>query len=504
VAAPAADVRLTPEERQTEAEWLRSLGLNVPEGGGVLLEMPFAPPLSRRSFLMPTSLWRAPSPSEVTASSLRRDLVVLRTIMEKAYGGWDSAIKLGWDWNRWFTEWDRELAAKGDSKLPLAEALAPFERLERVQLDNHSGPLSRGVSFGSGSRTAVLQTAPSGPCNAMRTSSGELLPLNERDPAQLPRRGKILRGVDGQPVEGFYLSYPERRGKATEVNCGNQWIPLSNWGDSSRRNDIAALAGQAWNRPSYRMLDEKIGYLRLPTFSKQNDELLRQLVSALPEGAGHEKLLVVDMRQNDGGDSMVEAMGRWIDVAALRPAIRFNRRQPKSCVYDALRWGYTQNTSQSLKPPLSDALRRSLQQQLDGLFEPVAEGCPVHIEEQHSDWDYRRHDSSAKPAAGRPRIMVLADSGCGSDCEYMAYVLAAVPGSVIVGENTYGIGQFIQPGYFILPHTLLKFRIALGMSDTYGDGRSFDGYGLAPDIVLASDDANKPEAILKLARALAE
>jgi len=497
----ADDVRLTPEQRQGEVEWLKSLGLTVPEGGP-LLEHPFATPLTKRSFLMPTADWRAPGPTEVNAGSLRQDLPVLRTIMEKAYGGWDSAQKLGWDWNAWFTDWDRELAAKGDAKLALADALAPFERLERVQLDNHSGPVSNVVHFGSGSRTAVLESAPSGPCTAMKTDSGELLPLNEKDPAQLPKHAKILTAGAAQPEDGFYLTYPARRGSAAAVNCGGKWIPLRIWDAGSRLNEIASLAGHAANEPSYRMLDETIGYLRLPTFTKPNNERLRQLLGQLPESAGREKLLIVDLRQNGGGDSAIEAMARWLDFAAVRPVVKFNRHQPKSCVYDALRWGYTQISSQSLQPPLSDTLRGNLQKQLDDLFQPAPEGCPVQMEDQHSDWDYRQHTGSGKPSPGKPRLMILADRGCGSDCEFSVYVLAAQPGSVVVGESTYGVGQFIQPGYFILPHTLLKFRIALGMSDTYGDGRSFDGYGLGPDIVLDGADANKPETILKLARTL--
>ena len=127
----------------------------------------------------------------------------------------------------------------------------------------------------------------------------------------------------------------------------------------------------------------------------------------------------------------------------------------------------------------------------------------MSIEEQRSQWDYRRHRFPSPPPAGKPRLMLLVDSGCASDCEYMTYVLAAEPGTVVVGESTCGVGQFIQPGYFILPHSRLKFRIALGMSDIYGDGRSFDGYGLGADIVLAGEEAHRGAAILKLAEAWA-
>ncbi len=109
-----------------------------------------------------------------------------------------------------------------------------------------------------------------------------------------------------------------------------------------------------------------------------------------------------------------------------------------------------------------------------------------------------------QPPAGKPRLLVLVDNECGSDCEFMAYLLAAESGSVIAGENTFGVGQFIQPGYFILPHTRLQFRLALGMSDFYGDGRSVDGYGLDVDVVLPSEEAQGGPAILRLAGRLLE
>jgi hypothetical protein len=49
----------------------------------------------------------------------------------------------------------------------------------------------------------------------------------------------------------------------------------------------------------------------------------------------------------------------------------------------------------------------------------------------------------------------------------------------------------------------LPFRIAMGMSDDYGDGRSFDGYGLDVDIVLDTEESQGATAILRLAQTLA-
>ena len=501
VLSVAADhYQVTQEDRQSEVEWLTSLGVQAPERGPVLSE-PFAEPFTKRSFVVPASWWRTPQPRELQASMLRQDLALLHMVMEKAYGGWESAARRGWDWNRWFGDWDRDLAAKGDARLGLADALAPFERLERFQLDNHSGPTG-GVYFGSGSQTAVLQSAPSGTCSALRMSSGETAALDVKDPATAPKPAKIVHAGEERPADGFYISYPARRGTAAAVECGGKWISLETWGLPAREKQISALAQKPGGQPSYRMVAEDIGYLRVPTLSKKNSELWTKMLPTLPESAGRERLLIVDLRMNDGGDEQLGALDRWVDLSAIQSVVNFSRTQPKSCLYDALRWGYTQMTSLGLQPPLSDGLRNMLQGQLNGLFQPGAEGCPMVVERTRSKWNYTQHRFPAAAPVGRPWLMLLTDGGCASDCEFMIYVLAAAAGSVVVGESTYGVGQFVQPGYFVLPHTRLHFRIALGRSDFYGDDRSFDGYGLGPDIVLAGEDAYAPETILRLARTL--
>lgn len=61
-------------------------------------------------------------------------------------------------------------------------------------------------------------------------------------------------------------------------------------------------------------------------------------------------------------------------------------------------------------------------------------------------------------------------------------------------------GAIIQPGYSVLPHTGLTYRIALGVSNLYGDTRSVDGYGLDVDVVLPEIDTLKPSEFLRLAQ----
>lgn len=110
---------------------------------------------------------------------------------------------------------------------------------------------------------------------------------------------------------------------------------------------------------------------------------------------------------------------------------------------------------------------------------------------------------SVKPSeTDQPRIVAIVDNGCGSDCEYMASVLAKLPNTVIAGTSTYGVMGFTQPGYFVLPNSRVPFRLALSRSDAYGDGRSVDGYGITVDVLLPTAQSQSRASLAALARAL--
>jgi hypothetical protein len=74
----------------------------------------------------------------------------------------------------------------------------------------------------------------------------------------------------------------------------------------------------------------------------------------------------------------------------------------------------------------------------------------------------------------------------------------------VADVNTLGVVQFIQPGYSVLPHTGLHYRIALGMSNFYGDNRSYDGYGLDVDVILPDIDTLQPAQLRNFAEIIAQ
>ena len=491
----AGDVRITPEDQKEEAQWLASLGIKPPPTPWPL-EDPFAMPFTRRSLIVPTAWYRQKRPQTLRADLFREDIKLLHKIMEIAYGGWETAQRRGWNWDAFFREWDAQLAARGNDDLPIADAFAPWRKFMEVQLDNHSGPLAGGfATVGHAfSWTSVLEREPAGNCTEFRNPKGAAYSIDAADPAQKPKQRE---DAAGRPV--FYIVTTSAKGPVASVRCGSDWIaahPAWMPEEDERAPNIRLMAQTEKDVPVFRSISPRIAYIRFPSFSKPAVELTITLEKSLRGRKGGEALLIVDLRGNGGGDMRLQALGNWVKV----PALEEKRRIGASCLYPALRWGYTQASAANLKPPIDPGRRQSLQHSLDSLFHDDAPGCPVKFTESPARVSYNQHRYPSKPAG--TRLLVLVDNFCGSDCEASVQVLSAIPGSVIAGVNTFGVAQYIQPGYFVLPNTRLPFRVALGTSDNYGDDRSFDGYGFDVDIVLASKQDQSPESILRLAERL--
>ena len=81
-------------------------------------------------------------------------------------------------------------------------------------------------------------------------------------------------------------------------------------------------------------------------------------------------------------------------------------------------------------------------------------------------------------------------------------VISRLKNGLLVGTNTYGVMQFVQPGYFVLPNTRIMGRIALGTLDAYGDGRSMDGHGMDVDILLTTEAEHSVDGINRLMKTL--
>jgi hypothetical protein len=389
-----------------------------------------------------------------------------------------------------FRDWDAQLARDGNKTLPLRSAFAPWGRLEDVQLDNHSGVPGMNA-FVSGSASAVLAGDPQGACSTLRFTSGRARQLAAHDAGQQPHAVQAWNGTRLAPA--WYISYPKHLGTANALRCGTRTIALT---------PTAQIAAPS-QTPVYTMLASGIAYLRLPTFTDANNEALRATLSKAGD-LGKEKLVIFDLRGNDGGNAPSDILTNWFAESAVEIASATSQAGTTSCFTTALQFGLQQQLVGTLKPPVSPGLQQALQQLVDALKGSATPDCGVQPQVKTSDRSMRDHQFTVHPQqADQTRIVALVDSGCGSDCEYMTYVLGGLPDTVIAGTSTYGVMGFTQPGYFVLPYSRVPFRIALSRTDAYGDQRSVDGYGITVDVLLPTAQSQSRGSLAALAALLA-
>lgn len=231
-------------------------------------------------------------------------------------------------------------------------------------------------------------------------------------------------------------------------------------------------------------------YARLPSFDSAHYDSVSRKGWANREPS--DRVLIVDLRNNEGGDLDygLDVLKGWVDQSRMVRFDSIGSQINSSCLYAALKWAYPDSTDKG-----------RMQELLNRMALPYPPGCPRSVSTTPSKWTYLQHHYDPKP--GDMRIIALVNSGCGSDCELMTEELASLPETLVVGVNTYGVCQMIQPGYSVLPHTGLRYRIALGRSDPYGDNRSVDGYGLDVDVVLPDIDRLGPQSMRELAAIIA-
>ncbi len=499
------------------AYWAK-LGVTPPKGGFILAH-PWSPPWSGRSLIVPVQWFKQAyakadkhvkdkTPMMVSATDMRADLPILHMALEKNYSGWEPAIKHGWNWDKWFRQWNAMLVSHGHKKIPASEAFAPWFAYEHFQIDSHSGPeIPARFDNGITSRSAMLGSAPHTVCTSLETTNGKSHPLNPNDLAQQPHAVELWTGKALQTAH--YLVYPSSLGTAKSLVCGKQHIVLTPFWNAYKRfskpatalkQSVAALAGGKKGLAIYNMPAPGIGYLRLAQFNDAGDDALVKLLPKLPKSAGHEKLLIVDLRGNDGGGAPLTLLSRWIPVKKIdTQSTQIGKR---SCLYPGLWFNLGQVLSIGLKHPTKSIVRELQAAYARGIGAPPTSSCKVHFKTTTGHWHYIDHHFVRHWHGGYPRLLVLVNNRCASDCEGMVWDLAQLPGTVIAGENTFGVTGFTQPGFLLLPHTHIVFQLATSRSEDYGDDRSVNGYGLDVDVALPTTNAWSAQSILALAKAL--
>jgi len=494
--------QLTAEDIEQEGERLRARGINL--NSTLLNKTPFQTPLSMRSLLLPTDWWRQPLPHEAVPADLLLDLDILQMVMERTYGGWELAESRGWNWNKWFEDWRAELKGQSSPKaMPLSVLLARFDRLQDFQTDNHT-KLIYSSNLGSdhrlASQSAVLVGEPATKCQSLESANGVMHAISPLDAASQPKRVSLLSSHQAR-APAWYVTYPKRLGTMIKIWCGRKALalqevfsPVDEMGRQVRLGLLPSI------HPFYQQLTPSIAYLRVPTLHED----LSAAVDALPVPESFKKtqLFIVDLRLNDGGwnrDVMQKFREKlevedvrhqgFQDLLAFEPEV--DVRLKESCLDQPLEFAFLQR---SPTPP-----QAPLQESVDHIVSSQPSSCTTSVRRFSSVWHYP--DRRFRPRADNgPIFMMVVDNLCGSDCEAAVLNMAKNPNTVVVGHNTFGALQFIQPGLFMLPRTRVIVQMARGMSNTHGDHRNLDGRGLDVDILLKDEASHRMPALESLAQ----
>lgn len=241
-----------------------------------------------------------------------------------------------------------------------------------------------------------------------------------------------------------------------------------------------------------RILDDNIGYLRIPSMPPYGARIVIEDMAKLADTDG----LIIDVRGNRGGyyPILQSLYGYFMkdgdspyvaNIAAYRLSERFRHDHLHDRrTYRADYAGWTTAERRSV----ADALAR---------FRPEWQP-PAGL---FSDWHFmilnrsadRRQFEYSKPVA------VLTDSGSYSATDVFLSAFADLPGAVLIGGPSSG-GSGATKG-FMLPHS--GIRIALSSMASYRpDGRLFDGRGIKPDLVAyptVDDMLGRSDSVLQLA-----
>jgi len=322
------------------------------------------------------------------------------------------------------------------------------------------------------------------------------LPLSPLEPSH---NVKVAHDTNLNQIE--YISVPEMKGRITSLICGQQRMNLKRL-DGASTKQIEGLHYAPSNVPSVREVEVDVDtiLIRIPSLTKENYQKLDELHELWSRRERTHTKVIVDLRRNGGGDgeSALGLLFLWLENDQARMHFDFPKSIVDSCVSSGLMYGYSQFTSLYLNAPIPPSLRSTLQNSYDSLFS--INPCPLRSDrDERYPYNFSMRPKSNPHSPTNKRIIVLVDRNTGSDGEWLAYVLRSIPDSLLVGKNTFGVAQFIRPGYFVLPQTRIAFRLAKGVSDLYGDSRFFDGYGLDADILL---EDHSPDVVMKILKSI--
>jgi hypothetical protein len=190
-----------------------------------------------------------------------------------------------------------------------------------------------------------------------------------------------------------------------------------------------------------------IAQIRLRTLSESQMVALEDFVASASRLRGA-RAIVVDLRGNEGGsDAFVRDWFTTLTAGPLRYDVMDELDSEVSTQGRANRW-----RCQLENPKLDAEARTNIQEELGAMLHDLEEHARDGQPYRSSRRSQPAFQGSAAAIYTQPMV-VLVDRSCASSCESFLLFARQLPGALLVGENSAGVGEFGEVSHYWLPHS---------------------------------------------------
>jgi hypothetical protein len=438
----------------------------------------------------------APPPATITRGQALGDLDRVERIVRRGYSGFDVLDLGGLDWNETF---HRVRAALNGTPEPI-----PVDSFRRFLIDALSLTRDGHLAFWMLATHGEIRSGSTGAhqdvfaANVVLTRAGDGWAIERsRDPAASPGSlvldcagqalGDLLRlTITGDPPQPAWLLARMSTAPPEPLRCRLRI------GDTIRETQLslhrlrASEPGPLAAAPAFESSGTEILRIRLRNLDDRDKTSMQAFVATAP-AARSARAVVADIRGNPGGnDSFVQSWFQGLTAGPLHYAA-IDELESEVTLQGNVNLHACRLASTSLNPAYRPDAKRMLATAMSRLEDASARRQPFRRWSVSSP-TYQGEASS--PFSGT--LVVLVDSACGSSCESFVMYARQVPGALIVGENTAGVGVYGE----VRPFHLAASRIWMNAGtkwfhDSLGAKVPPEGSGYIPDIWIDSEDASQ-------------
>jgi C-terminal processing protease CtpA/Prc len=439
---------------------------------------PTAPPPPHRELLVAEQDCTSPPASTVSQHDVAADLAIVEHVLRTGYAGYEAVAAQGHDWE--------EIFAAARSRLPTLGSPIPVEDFRAFLLDAFGVARDGHLAFWTVGRDETWRWGSTGVHEDAYVSSTPV----ERKAGKTYLDGDEVLGCREGDIDPFLRpSFKDGPSALLVRMAASQPKPIACRVQSARGEAVRTLGFRPLRlrqpiedkdaRP-FLESNEEVPILRLASFDSGQHEALQDFVDA---GARlrDEPAIVVDLRGNPGGS---DNYARDFFVNLTSGTLRYNtieKLNSPTTWQGAANWATCSLARSDL-----DAAGRNEFEQMRGEYLAHLDTAPPG----RKTWTlYRPQHEGKAPVPYAGSVVVLVDRRCASSCESFVMYARQLPNTLIVGENTAGVGVFGQVRSYRLPHSGIWMQAGgKWFHDPDPKKMAQEGHGYEPDIWLDTED----------------